>query len=80
MSKRFQFTAETNIQDALDLDPRVEQEFTKLGLKCFDCAATIVESLKHAALYHEKSLDEILEALNRLGIKPKEKKEEESRP
>ncbi len=62
------FSETTNIQEALELDPRVVEEFRRLGLKCFDCAATEVETLRDAARYHEKPLEEILEALKKLKI------------
>lgn len=71
MSGPFRFTAETNLQEALDLDPRVQEEFRRLGLKCNDCAAAIAETVREAALYHEKNLAEILEALNRLRVPAK---------
>ena len=71
MSKRFEFTAETNIQEALDLDDRVPDAFKRLGLKCIECAAAEAEPLRLAALYHEKDLDEILKTLNALKIKKK---------
>ena len=47
---------------------QVEEEFRRFGLKCFDCAATEVETLRDAARYHEKPLEEILEALKKLKI------------
>lgn len=71
MSRPFVFTADTNIEEALGLDPRVAETFRRLGLKCIECAAAPVERLRHAALYHEKPLDEVLRALNELGIKEK---------
>lgn len=71
MSKdRFVFTAETNIEQALELAPEVKEAFKRLGLKCVDCVASSVETLKHAALFHEKPLDEILRELNRLEVPP----------
>ena len=76
MSRRVTFTPESNIQKALDLDERVPEAFKKLGLKCIECAAAFTEDLRLAALYHEKNLDEIIETLNRLGIKEKEVKQD----
>ena len=75
MSKTFRFTAETNLQEALDLDPRVQEAFRRLGLKCNDCVAAIAEDFRVAALYHTKSLDEILAALNALGIQDRTENE-----
>ncbi|MHC4607153.1 MAG: DUF1858 domain-containing protein [Planctomycetota bacterium] len=69
MSKKFAFTGETRIEDALMKGARVLETFRRLGLKCEECAAAGAEDLRTAALYHEKPLDEILEALNDLGIK-----------
>ena len=71
MSAAFRFTAETNLQEAIDLDPRVVDAFHKLGLKCFDCAAAPVETLREAARYHEKNLEEILSALQALDLSGK---------
>ena len=70
MSDPVRFTPETGIEKALELDPAVKEAFERLGLKCFDCVASTVETLRHAALYHEKNLDEILRELNRLKIEP----------
>ena len=67
--ERFEFTSETNIQAALDLDPRVAEVFRKLGLKCVDCVAAEKETLRIGALYHEKELKEILAELNRHGFR-----------
>lgn len=72
--ERFVFKSDTNIQEALDLSPDVVKAFESLGLKCFDCPAAAVETLRLAALYHEKNLDEILRELNRLNIEPPPKK------
>lgn len=66
------FTAQTNIQEVLDLDERVAGEFKKLGLRCVDCVAAEKETLSEAALYHEKDLQGILDALNALGVVRKE--------
>ena len=66
--KRFLFTRDTRIQDALMLGDSVREAFKRLGLKCIDCVAAEVETLNHAALYHEKDLNQILEALNRLNV------------
>ena len=70
----FVFTAETNIADAMDLDPRVVAAFQALGLRCpgrpgrESCVAAEKETLSEAALYHEKDLAGILKALNDLRI------------
>jgi len=70
----FVFTAETNIADAMDLDPRVVEAFQALGLKCpgkpgrESCVAAEKETLAEAALYHERELEPILQALNELKI------------
>lgn len=64
------FTAETNLQQALDRAPEVREAFKALGLKCGDCVAAEIETLRHAALYHEKPLEQILGDLN--GLKYKE--------
>ncbi|MBI4565053.1 MAG: hypothetical protein HY716_10215 [Planctomycetes bacterium] len=69
------FSAETNIAEALEADPRVEAAFRALRLKCPGkegrgewCVAVEQETLAHAALYHEIGLDRILAALNALKI------------
>ncbi|MBI2900091.1 MAG: DUF1858 domain-containing protein [Planctomycetes bacterium] len=69
MAERFEFTADTNIQEALDLDPQIAEIFRKLGLKCVDCVAAEAETLRIGALYHEKDLKEILDELNRHGFR-----------
>lgn len=70
--EKFVFTADTNIQEALDLDPKVAEIFKKLGLKCVECVAAEVETLRLGALYHERELQPILEELNSHGfLKPK---------
>ena len=78
MTEPFQFTAETNIFKALELDPRVKDALKGLGLKCVDsrgeyCPAVEVETLSDAARYHAVNLDEILDALNRLRVREKPK-------
>ena len=72
MGKKFKFTAETRIDEALKLGERVQAAFKAMGLKCIECPAAEVECLRHAALYHEKSLDAILRELNRLDIEAPE--------
>jgi hypothetical protein len=69
------FTAQTNIAEAMELDPRVVEAFRSLGLKCPGrtpgrewCVAAEKETLAEAALYHEKDLAAILGALNDLRI------------
>lgn len=73
MGDPVRFTAETNIQKALESDKRVEQAIKALGLKCVDehgemCVAAEVETLREAALYHDIPLEKILAALN--GMPP----------
>lgn len=67
------FTAETVIQQALDLAPEVAEAFDRLGLKCRDCVAAEKETLRLAAIYHEKPLEQILSELN--ALKFREQKE-----
>lgn len=75
-AERFVFTADTNILEALEVDPKVAEVFKKLGLKCVDCVAAEVETLKLGAMYHERELQPILEELNSHGfVKPKKKPE-----
>lgn len=71
----FLFTAQTNIAEAMDLDARVVEAFRALGLKCPGrtpnhewCVASEKETLAEAALYHERDLEPILQALNDLKI------------
>ncbi len=72
--ERFVFTAETNICDALELGDAVVEAFRALGLRCPGkpkgewCVASEKETLADAALYHERELAPILEALNRLDL------------
>lgn len=63
------FRPETNLQEALARAPEVAEAFKRLGLKCVDCVAAEKETFRHAALYHEKSLDEILKELNGLKLR-----------
>ena len=70
--ERVIFTAKTNIQEALDLDDRVGELFKRLGLNCIDCVAAEKETLFETALYHEKDLQQVLDALNALGVVKKE--------
>jgi hybrid cluster-associated redox disulfide protein len=77
MTERFEFTPDTRIQDALEVDPRVPEIFKKFGWKCGDCVAAEKESLRIGALYHEKDLEELLRELNRHGFpKPPPPKDE----
>lgn len=77
MAEPFRFTAQTNILEALELDPgKVGEALKRLGLKCVDprgewCAAVVSETLAEASLYHEVPLEKILAELNGLGIVPK---------
>ncbi len=72
----FAFTAETGIEKALDLDPRVVELFRKLGLHCWPagdvdpCVACEKETLNEAALYHDMDLGRLLAELNALRIPP----------
>lgn len=67
--KKFHFKEETSIERALSLDPRVGETFERLGLRCVNCVAQSVETLRHAALYHGRPIGEILRELNRLNIR-----------
>jgi len=76
MTAPVQFTAETNIEQALLMDDRVVKALQALGLKCVDkrdemCVAASVETLREASLYHDIPLEKILAALNALQIVPK---------
>ena len=69
------FTAETNIAEAMEGDPRVVEAFRALGLRCPGrtpkrewCVAAEKETLADAALFHEMDLETILRALNELRI------------
>jgi hybrid cluster-associated redox disulfide protein len=68
-TEKVAFAADTNIEEALSIGPEVRAAFEKLGLKCVECVAAPVETLKHAALYHDKPLEEILRELNALGVR-----------
>lgn len=68
-TERVEFTADTNLEEALSCAPEVRAAFEKLGLKCVECVAAAVETLRHAALYHDKPLEEILRELNGLGLR-----------
>lgn len=75
MSGSFVFTGQTNIADALELDPRVVEAFRAMGLRCPGrtpkrdwCVASEKETLADAALYHERELEPILRELNALAI------------
>ncbi len=76
MTEPFQFSAETNIEQALVMDDRVVKALQALGLKCVNtrdemCVAASVETLREASLYHDIPLEKILAALNALQIVPK---------
>lgn len=76
MAEPFEFTAETNILKALELDPRVGEALRKLGLKCVDkrgevCVAAEIETLADAARFHEMNLEDILAQLKRLNVTPR---------
>lgn len=82
MPAPFEFTPDTRIADALDLDPRVIEAMKSLGLKCVDrrgemCVAAEVETLTDAARYHDVPLDRILGTLNGLGVQAREEKKKE---
>lgn len=70
--KRFVFTRDTRIQEALDLGDAVVEAFRRLGLKCPNCVAAEKETLTQAALYHQMDLQRILDELNRLNVAPLE--------
>ncbi len=61
------YTADMVIQDALDLDSRVGEVLEKLGWKCIECVAAEAETFRFGSIYHEKDLEELLNALNQLG-------------
>ena len=61
------YTADMVIQDALDLDSRVGEVLEKLGWKCIECVAAEAETFRLGSIYHEKDLEELLNALNQLG-------------
>jgi len=71
----FIFTAQTNIAEAMEMDARVVEAFRTLGLNCPGrtpkrewCVASEKETLADAAIYHERELAPILQALNELKI------------
>ena len=69
------YAADTNIQKAIEGDPRVVDVLKRIGLKCIDrhgelCVAAEVETFADAALYHEIPLEKILGELDRLGPPP----------
>lgn len=68
------FTADTPIEAALQRGPAVVAAFGRLGLRCAArpewCAAVGVETLRHAALFHDVALDTILDTLNGLSLPP----------
>lgn len=69
MSRRMSLGPETNIQLLFDRDPeRVTAAFRELGLKCFDCVAAGIETLRDAARYHDTSLENILKVLEKLEL------------
>jgi hypothetical protein len=75
MADPLRYDAGTNVQAALESDPRVVEAFRTLGLKCVDrrqelCVAAAVETLADAARYHEIPLERILKALEALGPPP----------
>lgn len=61
------YTEDMLIQDALDADPRVAGVLQQFGWSCIECVAAEVETFRLGSIYHEKDLDELLKALNRLG-------------
>ena len=76
MPDPFVFKPDTNILQALEMDDRVVEALKSLGLKCIDkrqeaCVAAEVETLADASRYHDIPLENILSALNRLGVVPK---------
>lgn len=56
-------TEQTNLRELLESGPEIVEAFRKLGLKCPDCVAVDRETVRHAALYHEKDLRGIVDAL-----------------
>ena len=71
-SDKVEFTEATPIVEALKRDRRVVEAFRTLGLKCVErpewCVAVEVETLRHAALYHEVDLTTLLDTLNGLDL------------
>ena len=72
------FTERSNIFEAMNADPRVVEAFRALGLRCPGrrpgrewCVASEKETLAEAALYHERDVATILQALNDLRIPAK---------
>lgn len=56
-------TPDTRIQDVLDLGEPMVEAFRRLGLKCPDCPAAAVETLRLAALYHGRDPQQVLDGL-----------------
>lgn len=59
-----QFSANTNIADALAHGPDIAEVFMRYRMYCIGCTFTRFESLRTAAVNHQVDVDEFVKALN----------------
>ena len=59
-------TAQTLIQDAVQMHPRAGEVFMKHGMHCVGCLIARQESIAGGAAAHGSNLEALLEDLNKL--------------
>ena len=58
-------TKEMTVGQVLKLYPQTVQVFQQLGMHCFGCQSSTMESIEGAALTHGLKPDELMEKLNK---------------
>ncbi len=57
-------TRETIIGDIIDFNADVKPIFAAIGMHCFDCPVSRMETVEEACAVHECDADELIEKLN----------------
>ncbi|MBT4376909.1 DUF1858 domain-containing protein [archaeon] len=61
-------TKETNIMEAMEINPKAAEVLAKAGLGCLGCSFAHAETLEQGLMAHgfeEKEIDEVIEKLNK---------------
>lgn len=67
--KNFKITKETNINEALEINPRTAEILFEAGIGCFGCAFANLETIGQGLSAHgfsEEEIDEIIKEINKV--------------
>ena len=64
-------TKDTIVGDILDIAPETAPAFIDIGMHCLGCPASRNETVEQACLVHDQPVEELVEKLNAIIVKPK---------